>query len=295
MSLLELKAFNAVALGGGFVRGAEMLRRSQPTVTAQVRALESRHGVELFYRSRGQTAQLTPLGRQLFESTRTLFKLEDDAQAILGGAGEHAKASLRVGVIAPRSAMGLVSRFTQRHPQAQIEMRVANSTQVLEWLRTYEVDVGILGAHEHDPVLYMRRFSTPEIVLLAAAGRRLGRGGLITREAFAKQTLILREKGSETRSLMETALARHGWKPARVFEIASREGVTAAAEAGLGVAPISLAELDPRPAVQILRLADLPVFGEMFIACMNNRRHMPVIRRLLEVQRPARPLGRGGG
>ncbi len=278
MSLVELKAFNAVARGGGFVRGAELLRRSQPTVTAQVRALEDHFSAELFFRSRGQAAQLTPIGKQLFETTRTLFKLEEDAEAILSGAKGAQQGVLRIGAIAPRSAMTMVSRYCQNHPDMRIEMRMSNSGQVFEWLRTYEVDIGILGAHERDPALFMRRFATPEIVMLADASRKFGRGGKLTRERFASETLILREQGSETRALIESALLRHGWKAARTFEIASREGVAAAAEAGLGLAPISISEFDRHSGVQVVRFDSFSVFGEMFMVCMNNRRHIPMIR-----------------
>ncbi|HMV06090.1 MAG TPA: LysR substrate-binding domain-containing protein [Accumulibacter sp.] len=210
MSLIELKSFNAVAIAGGFVRAAELLHRSQPTVTAQLRALEKRYDVELFFRSRGQLAQLTPIGRQLFETTRTLFQLAKDALAVLDGVRNMAHATLRFGVIAPRSAMTLVGDYARRHPDVHIEMRIGNSAQILQWLRSYEVDVGILGAHERDPMLYLRRFATPEIVLLAAAGRHYGGDGRLTREAFAGATLILREAGSETRALIEDALQRHG-------------------------------------------------------------------------------------
>lgn len=278
MSLMELKAFNAVARGGGFVRGAELLRRSQPTVTAQVRALENHFGRELFFRSRGQAAQLTPMGRQLFETTRTLFKLEEDAEAILSGAKGAQQGVLRIGAIAPRSAMTMVSSYCESHPKMRIEMRISNSGQVLEWLRTYEVDIGILGAHERDPAFFMRRFAEPEIVMLAGKTRKFGPGSKLTRERFASETLILREQGSETRALMESALLKHGWRAARTFEIASREGVAAAAEAGLGLAPISISEFDRHSDVQVVRFDSFSVFGEMFMVCMNNRRHIPMIR-----------------
>lgn len=285
MSLSELKSFNAVAVGGSFVRGAELLHRSQPTVTAQVRALEARYGVELFFRSRGQVARLTSLGLQLFETTRTLFQLERDAQAILTGQSGIAQATLRLGVIAPRSAMPLVADYSRRHSEVGIDVRIGNSARILQWLRSYEIDVGILGAHERDPVLYMRRFATPEIVLLASAGHHCGREGYLSHEAFAQETLVLRESGSETRSLIEAALSRHGWKPARQFEVGSREGVAAAAEEGLGVAPISLPEMDPRPGVRVLRFKDFSVYGEMYITCMNNRRHIPMIREIMDLPR----------
>jgi DNA-binding transcriptional LysR family regulator len=144
------------------------------------------------------------------------------------------------------------------------------------------VDVGILGAHERNPMLYMRSFSKPEIVLLGSTGKRYGKNGLLRRDDFARETLILREPGSETRSLIETALIRHGWQPARRIEVSSREGIAAAAEQGLGLAPISLSEVDRRPGIRVLRFAEFQIHGEMFIACMNNRQHIPSIRSLID-------------
>ena len=290
MSLIELKAFDAVARAGGFVQGADLLRRAQPTVTTQIRALEIRYGVELFFRSRGQSARLTPIGQRLFETTRALFALEVDADTILSDATEGVHGVLRIAAIAPRSAMRLVSRFCKLHPHMRIEMRNSNSGQVMSWLRDYDVDIGILGAHERDPAFVMERFSTPEIVLLASADFKTDRTGKVSRERFAHETLVLRERGSETLSLVETALAQHGYHPARVFEIASREGVWAAAEAGLGLAPISIDEIDLRSSAQVVRFEDFTIFGEMFLACMNNRRHIPLMRKIFALDRRGKRL-----
>ncbi|MGL4240168.1 MAG: LysR substrate-binding domain-containing protein [Beijerinckiaceae bacterium] len=278
MSVAELKAFDAVARAGGFTRAAALLRRGQPTITAQVRALEEKYAVELFFRSRGQTARLTPLGERLFETTRAMFQLEEDATSILEGAERKLHGVFRLGLIAPRSSMELVSRFSALHPNIAVELRFANSGAILDALRNYEIDVGILGAHDQDPIYFMETFAQPEIVLLARNDPALFPGGFITRTEFARQTLLNRERGSETRALIEAAMARHNLKPARVFEIGSREGVIAAAEAGLGLAPISLAEIDPSPKIKILRFADAAVRGEMFMVCMNARRHIPMIR-----------------
>ena len=63
MFFTELRAFHAVAQSGGFVRASELISRSQSTLTAQVLSLEQRYGVELFFRGRGRTARLTPLGK----------------------------------------------------------------------------------------------------------------------------------------------------------------------------------------------------------------------------------------
>ena len=46
----ELKAFFMVARLGSITQAAKKLGLSQPTVTTQIRNLESQYGVELFYR-----------------------------------------------------------------------------------------------------------------------------------------------------------------------------------------------------------------------------------------------------
>ena len=51
MRLAHLRSFFAVARHGGFTAGARALHVSQPTVTAQVRALEETYGIELFVRN----------------------------------------------------------------------------------------------------------------------------------------------------------------------------------------------------------------------------------------------------
>jgi len=50
MSLTGLKAFHLVAQAGSFTKAARAGHVSQPTISAQVRALEDAHGARLFDR-----------------------------------------------------------------------------------------------------------------------------------------------------------------------------------------------------------------------------------------------------
>src|SRR5688500_206226 len=98
MRLTQLRSFHAVARAGGFTGAARLLHISQPTVTTQVRMLEEKYGIELFYR-RGHVVRLTPLGEQLFEIAQKVFALESETVQLLQDSGELKSGQLRVGAV----------------------------------------------------------------------------------------------------------------------------------------------------------------------------------------------------
>ena len=79
MNHTHLRAFHAVASYQSFTKAAAILHLTQPTLSDQVKALETQYGVRLFER-RGRVLELTELGRALFEGTQRLFALEADLE-----------------------------------------------------------------------------------------------------------------------------------------------------------------------------------------------------------------------
>jgi LysR family transcriptional regulator, low CO2-responsive transcriptional regulator len=72
MNLTQLRAFHVVAQAGGFSLAARTEDLSQPTLSAQVCALEAGYGVGLFDR-KGRGVQMTPAGQSLYAVTTRLF------------------------------------------------------------------------------------------------------------------------------------------------------------------------------------------------------------------------------
>src|ERR687885_117703 len=71
MGFTLLRTFHAVAERRGFTAAAHALGIGQPTVTTQVKELETSYGVELF-RRQGRRVELTDAGAALFEITKRL-------------------------------------------------------------------------------------------------------------------------------------------------------------------------------------------------------------------------------
>lgn len=86
MRLSQLRTFVAVAREGGVGAAARALHVSQPTLTAQIHALEAQYGVELF-RRQGRGVALTEAGQRLFALTSRIGDIERDAVQLLRDTG----------------------------------------------------------------------------------------------------------------------------------------------------------------------------------------------------------------
>jgi|TARA_B100001540_G_scaffold297441_1_gene300070 DNA-binding transcriptional LysR family regulator len=284
MFFTELRAFHAVAQSGGFVRASELISRSQSTLTAQVLSLEQRYGVELFFRGRGRTARLTPLGEKLYETTIQLFSLEKDAEALVLSAGQNKGGTLRVGAISPRWATGIMTQMMKRYPGLEVNLTLDNSKTLLDMVLSYQIDLAYVGAHLPNTDCEMRIISEPEIVFAVSKKHPLCTKGSVSRDEFKEQTLIQREIGSETRNLMDTALGQNGYIPGRVAIFGSREGALQAAQEGLGLAPVSTDEIPENLQVAKIRAADFQIYGEIHAVCLKSRRDLPIIAEALEAR-----------
>src|ERR1044072_6932205 len=91
MDAADLRIFAAVARTGSMSKAASELGTVQSNVTARIRALEERLGVELFERS-NRGATLTAAGLRLRPYADRVAGLLEDARRAAAGAGHPAGA-----------------------------------------------------------------------------------------------------------------------------------------------------------------------------------------------------------
>src|SRR5262249_25971651 len=152
MNLTHLRSFHAVAERGGFTAAARGLRISQPAVTAQVKALEAAHHVELFVRGR-PGIELTATGKALYTVTEQLFGCALRAGELLAAAAGQGSGTLRIGADSPHHLMPVLARFRAAHPAVALEVSLGNSREIAEALEAFRVDVGIVSASPPHPPL----------------------------------------------------------------------------------------------------------------------------------------------
>ncbi len=288
ISHAHLRSFHAVAQYGSFTRAAEMLHITQPTLSGQVKELEERYGTQLFVRH-GRRIELTDIGKSAFGITRLIFQHEEEVEHLLQSARALTSGKLRVGADSPYIATPLLAQFQRLYPGIQISIQYGNSQQLMSWLQSRRCDVAFLpNIPAEDDHLYALALAPDRLVAFVsrdhpwAERRNVSIGELVTRR------IVLREKGSRTRSIFEDAVANAGHLLHDVMEISGREGVREAVAAGFGIGVVAENELRADSRLRPLTVADADLVHAEYVACLKELKNLRVTEAFLELVRANR-------
>ena len=145
ITLDQWRALVAVVDAGGYAQAAELIHKSQSTVTYAVQKIEPLLGLRAF-EIRGRKAQLTPAGATLYRRARTLL---EEAEALERGARSMAQGwapSLRLAVEAIFPTWLLLqcfNRFALERPEIHIQLHETVLGGTVEALTEGRVDFAI--------------------------------------------------------------------------------------------------------------------------------------------------------
>lgn len=240
----RLVVFSAVAEHLSFRKAAEELYLTQPAVSLQIKALEEEVGVQLFDRT-GAHITLTAAGKILLDycgQVKTLLARTEREIAKLSG--EHS-GQLALGAsttIAQYVLPRLLGEFRREHPRIHLTLISGNTEQVVEAVEKQKISLGFIEGPARSRDVKTKRFLEDELVLIASAGHEWAERVSVGCSEIASVPLLMRERGSGTRHVVELALERQGVKRgslAIMMELDSTEAIKSAVEAGLGIGFVS--------------------------------------------------------
>lgn len=283
MNLFQLRAFDAVARERSFTRAAERLFISQPAVTGHVKALEEHYQINLFRRT-ARGVELTEDGVRLSAISRTLFALEEEAEAMLDASRELVTGRIEVAADGPHLVMPMLARLRERYPGITVNLRLGNAQETLAALLDEHVDIAVLTEVEARPGLFLRELVESRICALVPARHPWCEGdGELPLSALDQQIMVLREPDSITRRTFDTACAAQSIEPRVLLELDSREAVTEAVAAELGIGIVSSMEVSPDPRVKAIALMGDGLLNRHAIGCLERRRGLRVVSAFLEL------------
>ena len=276
MTLEQLRIFIAVAERLHMTRASEALNITQSAASSAIQALEGRLGAPLFHRL-GRRIELTEAGRVLLPEARAILNRVSDAEQAVAELESLLRGRLRLWASQTIAGYWLppwMHSFNMAHPRVRLELHIGNSEIVTRAIHAGEGDIGFVEGDVDEPLLAVVPVSVDRLVLVTA-------GSLVDAKRFKPADLIkvrwvLRERGSGTRQMFESALRKYGVDPDDLdvaMELPSNEAVCSAVEAGAGATVISM--LVVRQKLAAGSLIELPiVFPErQFLALRHGDRH----------------------
>jgi DNA-binding transcriptional LysR family regulator len=240
LNLHRLRVFHAVARRESYSRAAEDLRISQPAVSKHVLDLEEELGTKLFHRL-GRRIVLTEAGRLMTDYAQRIFLLADEARRALEELQGLERGRLHLGgsstpgnYLLPKA----LAAFQAKYPRLEVSLNIMASHDVVEQVLRQDLDLGFVGA-TFSADLHVQPYVEDELILILRPGHPLASIRTISREALEKETFVLRDVASGTRTVAEAELKARGIAIRRLLELRSVEAVKQAVAEGLGISFIS--------------------------------------------------------
>lgn len=212
MNFQHVKTFCTIVAEGSFSRAAERLHLTQPTISAQIQALEKSVRSRLFERS-AQGISLTQAGKVFHPYALQMLELSERTmeamQELLGlerGRLEIGASTVPGHYVLPAS----LARFKAQRPAIEVCLTVSNSQTVRTAVREGELELGMVGERVRDDRLVYEPLVQDRLVVVMRPQHPLTRKASLQAAELAQQPMISREYGSATRATLERALEEAG-------------------------------------------------------------------------------------
>ena len=244
MNINQLRTFVAVVEHGSFSGAARATGVSQPAVTTQIQSLEADLGAALLQR-RYRKVEITEAGEALLPVAKRVLGELDEARAAIellsstiGGHLDVAASTTPGQYLLP----GMLSSFLRAYPDVSISLRIRDTTEVVRLLESGEANLAMTGARVTDARVDWAEAGVDRLVVIAPADSPLRDEVGIPLTRIAEQLFVVREQGSGTRMVFESALKAVAIDPADlqvIMELGTGEAIVSAIEGGMGIGVVS--------------------------------------------------------
>lgn len=238
----HLITFIAVAETRNFRRAAELIGRSQPSVTAHIGQLEELLGIPLFTRTTRQVVP-TEAGATLLVKAKNLL---NDAEKLVRDLQNQAtvmRGRLPVSV-SPTVCARLMPRFLRlfqaEHPNVHVSFREDMGPEMFEALQTGNVEIGV-GPYSRapEPLKFEPLINQP-FFLIMHRDHPLARSGHARIADLEGLDLICPPRGMTARDILDRAVQRQGFTIEPRHEAAQFITLAGMVSLGLGMTVMPL-------------------------------------------------------
>lgn len=236
-TLQQFRYLVAVADTLHFRRAAESVHVTQPTLSAQLRELEEKLGVQLVERSRSGVT-LTPIGQDVAARARRVLRDVADISALARAGADPFDGTIRVGVVASLGSYFLPLVIPALHdafPKLKFYVREGLAADLMTRLRDGALDLLFFPLPVEEPGLNTAPLFHEPLLLVMSSEHPLAVAQTVDRVSLAGETLMTLEAGHRLHDTVETLAVETGAELSLDYEGTSLDTLRQMAATGLGL------------------------------------------------------------
>jgi LysR family transcriptional activator of nhaA len=244
----HLRLFWEVSRAGSLKAAASRLHLSQPTISAQIKALETSLDEQLFDRT-GRGLKLTAQGRLVMECAAEIFSLGTEMVRSLHGQGSARNLRLNIGItdsLPKLVAWRLIRPATKAFPNLQLSCAEGHAQELLGSLAAGRLDVVLSdeAAPSSMPVKAFNHLLGESPVVFCAVPALAKKLSANFPASLKDAPVLLPASRTAWRHELDRWFDSHRIRPHIVAEFDDAALMKTAASDGMGVAPIAASVLD---------------------------------------------------
>ncbi|MHC1727703.1 MAG: LysR family transcriptional regulator [Syntrophobacteraceae bacterium] len=294
MEIRHLATFQAVGRFLSFNRAAEELNYAQSSVSAQIQALETELGVQLFDRL-GRRILLTEAGVKLMQYAEKMLDLADETRSEVMGATEL-KGSLTVKVpetIGVHRLPPVVKEFRSRFPRVRLRFTSCSHEGLQKDLRTGTTDLAFLLTESISAAdLSSEVLGTESLILVADPGHRLAGQSAVHARDLKGETILFSTVDCSYRRSLESVLGQGKVAYNAAIEFNSVAALKQCVMAGVGITAlpeVTVSEDISRGRLTQLAWAEDKLEVATLMIWYQNRWLSPTLNAFMDVAREILP------
>src|SRR5882757_3717208 len=214
MELRHLRYFVAVAAERSITVAAKRrLRTAQPSLSRQLRALETEVGAKLMTRS-ASGIELTAAGKTFLDHARLALAQVEAAASAARRAAHPEERTLALGFLSGCERewlLGVMHVFREELPGIEVTISSKHSPQLADGLTTGKLDAAFLRSEEQYPdLVYKVLVREPLIVVLPSTHRLASRRAIGLKDLAGETFIGMADQAPVLRSIIEDYIRRSG-------------------------------------------------------------------------------------
>lgn len=242
MSQLEIKHLKmicAIAQTGNITRAAESLFISQSALSQQLKDIEGKLNVDLFFRTRKKMI-LTSTGKKLLQTAENIIEVLEGAELEIARRVSGESGEFKVGtqcLFCYKWLPGVLAKFQERFPNIEFEIGSSINSETELEEKKYDVIIGTAVGEKGDETFSTYPLFEDQMVCIMSNDHPLSSNPYLHLEDFKECCLISHAEKNNNRFYL-TILKPKAIEPKKFMTIAQPQAIIEMVASGFGISAV---------------------------------------------------------